>query len=66
MVNNSVTIADIAEKAGVSRTAAWAALSKRKTTIVLKSETRERIVKLAREMNYQPNLTARSLINQKS
>jgi len=65
-MSNNVTIADIAAKAGVSKAAAWAALSDRRTSIVLSDATRKNIVKLAREMNYQPNLTARGLANQQS
>jgi LacI family transcriptional regulator len=64
--NNRVTIADIAVKAGVSKGAAWAALTDRKTSIVLGTETRKKILRLAKELNYQPNLTARSLATQKS
>jgi len=61
-----VTIADVAVKAGVSKAAAWAALSKRKTSITLAEDTRQRIAKIAREMNYRPNLNARGLAKQKS
>ena len=66
MSNARVTIADIAAKAGVSKGAAWAALTDRKTSIVLGKETKKKILRLAKELNYQPNLTARSLAKQKS
>ena len=62
----SVTILEVANKAGVSKAAAWAALNDRKTNISLREETRERIVKIATEMNYRPNFNARGLTSQKT
>lgn len=53
-----VTIKDVAKKAGVSITTVSHALS---GGGVVKQETRERIRELAREMNYMPNWSGKSL-----
>ena len=59
-----VTIAEIARLANVSVSTVSRALSK--SDYPLKEETRSRILKLAEEMGYQPNLVARSLQNNRS
>ena len=51
---------DIADIAGVSRQAVSAVLNGRGTAAV-SAQTRDRILKIARELNYQPNESARSL-----
>jgi DNA-binding LacI/PurR family transcriptional regulator len=56
-----LTMKDIAERAGVSVAAVSAALGGKYRTIHVSDATRERIQILARELNYQPNVTARSL-----
>jgi DNA-binding LacI/PurR family transcriptional regulator len=56
----SVTMKDIAMLAGVSRQAVSAVLSGSRHTRVAEA-TRERVRKLARELNYIPNQAARSL-----
>ena len=63
---NKVTLKEIATIAGVSTSAAWAALSGKKTTIVLNEDTKKKIIELAKEMDYQPNLTARGLVKKQS
>ena len=55
----TVTLAEIAQAAGVSISTVSRALTN--TTHPLKEETRQRIVRLAKEMGYKPNLVARSL-----
>jgi LacI family transcriptional regulator len=60
----AVTIAEIARLANVSVSTVSRALSK--SDYPLKEETRNRILKLAEEMGYQPNLVARSLQNNHS
>jgi LacI family purine nucleotide synthesis repressor len=62
----SVTIKDVAEKAGVSKGSVWAALKSGKSGIRLAPATRERILKVAREMNYRPNIVAQSMVSRKS
>ncbi|WP_035831434.1 LacI family DNA-binding transcriptional regulator [Kaistia adipata] len=52
------TLADIAERAGVSRSLASLAI---RGEGAVRPETRERIVAAAAELNYQPNMHARSL-----
>jgi len=64
MVKVAVTIAEIARVAGVSVSTVSRALSN--NDYPLKEETRNRILKLAQEMGYQPNLVARSLQNSRS
>lgn len=55
----TVTLAEIAKAAGVSISTVSRALTNTKHP--LKEETRQRIVSLAKEMGYNPNLVARSL-----
>lgn len=53
-----VTIADIAKRAGVSVNTVSRALSGKDG---VSEETRAKIVKIARELNYRPNLLARGM-----
>jgi DNA-binding LacI/PurR family transcriptional regulator len=62
----SVTIKDVAEKAGVSKGSVWAALKAGKSSIRLAPATRERIQKAALELNYRPNIVAQSMVSKKS
>lgn len=62
----SVTIKDVAERAGVSKGSVWAALKTGKSGIRLAPATRERIQKAARDLNYRPNIVAQSMVSQKS
>jgi len=59
------TIKDIAILAKVSPTTVSLALSNKPTTRVSES-TRKRILEIAKELNYSPNLTARALATQRS
>jgi LacI family transcriptional regulator len=60
----AVTIAEIARVAGVSVSTVSRALANH--NYPLKEETRSRILTLAEEMGYKPNLVARSLQNSRS
>jgi DNA-binding LacI/PurR family transcriptional regulator len=62
--NVTVTLAAIAKAAGVSVSTVSRALSN--GSYPLKEETRHRILKLAEEMQYKPNLVARSLQSNRS
>jgi LacI family transcriptional regulator, galactose operon repressor len=62
----SITIKDVAEKAGVSKGSVWAALKTGKSSIRLAPATQERIQKVARELNYRPNIIAQSMVSKKS
>lgn len=54
----AITVNQIAEKCGVSRTTVLRALNERGSVA---RETKEKILQVARENNYRPNLLARSL-----
>lgn len=60
----TVTLVEIAQVANVSVATVSRALSNR--SYPLKEETRQRILKLAEEMGYQPNFVARSLQSNRS
>ncbi|MDB5536016.1 MAG: periplasmic binding protein/LacI transcriptional regulator, partial [Devosia sp.] len=53
------TISDVAQLAGVSRAVASRALSTEKRPV--SADKRERVIKAAEELGYQPNLLAQSL-----
>jgi len=54
----AITVNEIAEQAGVSRTTVLRALNENGS---IRKETRDKILKIAEENNYRPNLLARSL-----
>jgi DNA-binding LacI/PurR family transcriptional regulator len=56
-----VTLKDIAEKSGVSITTASRILNKRESGIPIREETRQRVLAIATELGYKPNLLARGL-----
>jgi LacI family transcriptional regulator len=56
-----VTLKDIAKKSGVSITTVSRILNHRDTGIPIRDETRKRVVSVAEEMGYKPNLLARGL-----
>lgn len=58
-----VTIKDIARLANVSHTTVSRALNNKKR---IKNETKERILTIAKQLNYRPNLLAKSLIEKKT
>lgn len=58
-----VRLRDVAERAGVSQTTVSFVLNERPGSGI-SVETRDRVLRVAREMDYRPNLTARSLRTQ--
>ncbi len=60
-----VTSRDVAERAGVSRTTVSLVLNRVKGARI-SEETRQRVLKAARELNYYPNAAARSLASRKT
>ncbi len=58
-----VTIKDIAQLAGVSHTTVSRAINNKPR---IKIETKERILAIAKRLNYRPNLLARSLIEKRT
>lgn len=58
-----VTIKDIAERAGVSFSTVSKAL---RDSPLVQNKTKQHILSIAKEMGYQPNIAARSLVSKKS
>ncbi len=58
-MNRKTTIKDIARKANVSHTTVSRALNDKSR---IKSETKEKIILIAKELNYRPDFIARSLV----
>jgi DNA-binding LacI/PurR family transcriptional regulator len=56
-----VTIKDIAQRAGVSTTTVSRILNGRETGVAIREETRQKVLALASELGYRPNLMARAL-----
>lgn len=61
MGKNGVTIKDVAERGGVSKTAVSYVLNGRQTGVRISEETRSRVLAAARELGYHPNALARGL-----
>jgi DNA-binding LacI/PurR family transcriptional regulator len=61
MARKRVTQADVAHKAGVSQTAVSQILGNLERQSNFRPETRERVLKAARELGYLPNIAARTL-----
>lgn len=57
----SITTKDLAKACGVSRTTVTRALS---GTGRISEETKNRILNMAKELDYQPDLLARSLVKE--
>ena len=55
------TIKDIAERAGVSKMTVSAVLSGGSKTVRVSEATRQRVLDVVRQVNYQPNIAARNL-----
>lgn len=65
MVGKAVTMRDVADAAGVSRTLVSLVLNE-STSVTVAEETRARILALATDLGYRPNATARALAHQRS
>src|SRR6056297_465153 len=61
-----VTLKTIAEKADVSITTVSRVLNNKDSIIPVADETKTRILKIAKELNYRPNINARALSTKKS
>jgi DNA-binding LacI/PurR family transcriptional regulator len=57
---------DIAKRASVSISTVSNVLNNKRTSIPISPRTREKVLRIARELNYKPNLLARSLRTKKS
>lgn len=56
-----VTLRDIAERAGVSITTVSRILNGRESGVPIREETRQRVLTIAAELGYRPNMMARAL-----
>lgn len=65
MAENRVTLADVARRAGLSKTAASMVLNGREGTR-LSAEAHQRVFAAAEELGYRPNIAARSLRTRKT
>jgi LacI family transcriptional regulator len=61
MGRGRVTLLDVAERAGVSRSTASFVLTGRSQELRISADARERVLQAAVELNYRPNLAARAL-----
>ena len=61
-----VTLKDVAEKVGVSTAAVSQALTNSSSNILVSEKTREKILDVVKELNYSPNVYARSLRTQRT
>ena len=59
-MKKQITIKDVAKAAGVSHPVVSAILSGNKSTVRFSEATKERVLKVAEEMKYKPNILARS------
>jgi DNA-binding LacI/PurR family transcriptional regulator len=60
-IPSAVTLKDIARQSGVSITTVSRILNGRDTAIPIREETRQRVIAVAAELGYKPNLLARGL-----
>ncbi len=65
-MGHAITIKEVARLAGVSVGSVSTVFSKKDTNVHLSAETRERILKVARENHYVPDMTARAMQARKS
>jgi len=65
-VRETVTLRDVAERAGVSITTVSRILNDQDTGVPVREETRSRILAAASELGYKPNLLARALRGSRS
>lgn len=65
-VGGTVTLRDVAERAGVSITTVSRILNGRETGVTVREETRNRILAAAADLGYKPNLLARALRGSRS
>lgn len=62
----AVTLKDIAKKAGVSITTVSRVINNKDSIIPIKEDTKNRVLEIAADLNYRPNINARSLSTKKS
>jgi LacI family transcriptional regulator len=63
---STVTLRDVAQGAGVSITTVSRILNGRETGVPIREETRQRVIAIAAELGYKPNLLARGLRGSRS
>ena len=65
-MTKKITIKDIARLAGVSVGSVSTVFSKKNSNVHLSAQTREKILKIAEQYNYKPNVSARAIQANKS
>lgn len=58
-----VTLLDIAKRTGLTKATVSRVLNQKSGMVKVSTETRERVMRVAKELNYRPSFTARSLAN---
>ncbi|SIQ35264.1 LacI family DNA-binding transcriptional regulator [Halanaerobium kushneri] len=62
----AATLKDIAKKAGVSITTVSRVINNKDSVIPIKEDTKNKVLEIASDLNYRPNINARSLSTKKS
>ncbi len=65
-MTRSITIADVAAKAGVAKSTVSFVLNSRKTKVAISEATRRRVLQAIQETGYQPNAAARALSSRRT
>ncbi|NLX07960.1 MAG: LacI family transcriptional regulator [Phycisphaerae bacterium] len=58
----AATLSDIARRVGVTKTTVAYVLNRKRSGIRISEETRQRVLSVARELNYRPSFSARALV----
>ena len=62
----AITLQDIADKADISKTTVSRVLNDKKSSIPISEDTRKKVMSIAKELGYRPNINARNLSTKRS